>query len=155
MDVSTTVTRRIAEPRDALFARFVPVALEDILHAYGPVPAVTGTSEQTGPWDVVGSTRTVHLADGSRAQERVTRCETPEAFGYTVDAFTNPVRLLARHARGEWTFTERGAATDVTWTYTFAARNPLAAAVLLPVVTLAWRGFMRRALAAFAALSAA
>lgn len=147
MDVATTVSRRIDEPRDALFARFIPIRLEDILHGYGPVPAVVGTSDQTGPWDVVGSQRTVHLADGSTARERVTRCEAPRAFGYTVDRFTNPIRLLAREARGAWVFDEGG---EVRWTYAFAARSAPAALVLLPIVRIFWRGFMRRALDALA-----
>jgi hypothetical protein len=147
MDVATTVSRRIDEPREALWARFIPVKLEDILHGYGPVPAVTGTSDQTGPWDVVGSSRTVHLSDGSSATERVTRCEAPQTFGYTVRGFTNPVRFLAREARGVWVFEERG---EVRWTYAFAARSPVHALVLAPVVKLFWRGFMRRALDALA-----
>lgn len=148
MDVSTTVSRRIDEPRDALWARFIPVKLEDILGKYGPVPAVTGTSGQTGPWDVVGSSRTVHLSDGSSASERVTRVQAPQAFGYTVSGFTNPVRFLAREARGVWVFAEDG---EVRWTYTFVARSVPAALVLAPVVRFAWRGFMRRALDALAA----
>jgi hypothetical protein len=147
MDVSTTVSRRIDEPRDALFARFVDVELEDILHRYGPVPAVTDTTDQTGPWDVVGSSRTVHLSDGSSATERVTRCETPHVFGYTVGGFTNPVRFLAREARGVWVFEESG---EVRWTYTFAARSLPAALLLAAIVKTAWRGFMRRALDALA-----
>jgi len=148
MDVSTTVSRRIDEPRDALWARFVPVRLEDILGAYGPVPAVTGTSGQTGPWDVVGSSRTVHLADGSSATERVTAVHAPQVFAYTVSGFTNPVRFLAHEARGVWVFEESG---EVRWTYTFAARSRAAAILLAPVVRLAWRGFMRRGLDALAA----
>lgn len=152
MDVATTVTRRFDEPRDALFARFIPVKLEDILHRYGPVPAVTGTTDQTGPWDVAGSARTVHLADGSTAQERVTRCDTPSLFTYTVDGFTNPVRLLASEARGRWVFAEvpSSGATDVAWTYAFTARSWPAGVLLTPIVKLFWRGFMRRALDALA-----
>ncbi|WP_445148745.1 SRPBCC family protein [Baekduia sp. Peel2402] len=148
MDVSTTVSRRIDEPRDALWARFIPVRLEDILGKYGPVPAVTGTSGQTGPWDVVGSSRTVHLSDGSSATEQVTAVQAPQMFGYTVSGFTNPVRFLAREARGVWVFEESG---EVRWTYTFAARSLPAALLLAPVVRFAWRGFMRRALDALAA----
>jgi Polyketide cyclase / dehydrase and lipid transport len=147
MDVATTASRHIDEPRDELFARFIPIKLEDILHRYGPVPAVTGTSDQTGPWDVVGSRRAVHLADGSTAQERVTLCEAPDRFGYTVSGFTNPIRFLAREARGVWVFAEDG---EVRWTYTFAARSPAHALLLAPVVWLLWRGFMRRALDALA-----
>lgn len=147
MEVATTVKRQVAEPRGALFARFIPVRLEDILRGYGPVPAVTHTSGQTGPWDVVGSSRTVHLSDGSTATERVTLCETPATFGYTVGGFTNPVRFLAREARGTWVFEESG---EVRWTYAFEARSVFAAALLFPIVRIFWRGFMRRGLDALA-----
>jgi hypothetical protein len=147
--VATTVQRTIAVAREPLFARFIPVDLPDILKRYGPVPAVVRTSGQTGPWDVVGSSRTVHLSDGSSATERVTACEAPRHFGYTVSGFTNPVRLLAREARGQWWFEEDAddaGATRVRWTYAFEARSRPAALLLAPVVKLAWRGFMRRAL---------
>ena len=151
--VATTVSVRIAEPREPLFARFIPVELPAILHAYGPVPAVAATSDQTGPWDVVGSSRTVHLADGSTASERVTACTTPSYFAYTVSGFTNPVRFLARAAHGQWWFDaapDDPGATDVRWTYAFEARSRAAALVLAPIVRFAWRGFMRRGLATFA-----
>lgn len=149
--VATTVQQHIAEDREPLFARFIAVALEDILTGFGPIPAVTSTSGQTGPWDVVGSSRTVHLADGSEARERVTACTTPASFAYTVAGFTNPVRLLAREAHGQWWFAKApGGGTDVRWTYAFEARSWPAAALLAPVVKLLWRGFMRRGLAALA-----
>jgi hypothetical protein len=151
--VATTVSLRIAEQREPLFARFIPVALPDILTGYGPVPAVVATSDQSGPWDVVGSSRTVHLADGSTATEQVTACATPSYFAYTVSGFTNPVRLLARAAHGQWWFdvaADDPDATEVRWTYAFEARSRVAAAALAPVVRFAWRGFMRRGLAALA-----
>jgi hypothetical protein len=114
---------------------------------------VTSTSDQTGPWDVPGSARTVHLADGSTATERVTACTTPSYFAYTVSGFTNPVRFLAGEARGQWWFDvahDDPNATEVRWTYAFEARSRATAAVLAPVVRFAWRGFMRRGLAALA-----
>jgi len=154
--VATTASVRVAVPREPLFAWFIPVELPRILGGYGPVPAVVATSDQSGPWDVPGSHRTVHLADGSTARERVTACERPAAFGYTVDGFSGPVRHLAREARGRWTFTPAGpAATDVSWTYAFEARSAAAAVLLAPAVKLAWRGFMRGALARMATLAPA
>jgi len=152
--VATTVSVRVAAAREPLFDWFIPIELPRILTGFGPVPAVVATSEQSGPWDVPGSRRTVHLADGSTAHERVTSCERPAGFGYTVDGFSGPVRHLAREGRGAWTFTAAGAAeTDVRWTYTFEARSRAAALVLTPVVKLAWRGFMRRALERLAVLA--
>jgi hypothetical protein len=152
--VATTVSVRVAAAREPLFDWFIPIELPRILAGWGPVPAVTGTSEQSGPWDTPGSRRTVHLADGSTAHERVTACERPARFGYTVDGFSGPVRHLATAGHGQWWFTDAGpGATDVRWTYTFDARSRAAAVLLAPVVKLAWRGFMRRALDRLAALA--
>ncbi|HEY6759328.1 MAG TPA: SRPBCC family protein [Baekduia sp.] len=143
--ISATVTATTPEPRDELFARFIPVQLPDILTGWGPVPAVAATSGQTGPWDTPGSTRTVHLSDGSTARERVTDCRTPAYFAYVVAEFTNPVRHLATEAHGQWWFDQDGDAntTHIRWTYSFTARSPAAALALQPVVALAWRRFMR------------
>jgi hypothetical protein len=144
---SATVTASTEEDRDALFARFIPVRLEDILTGWGPVPAVVRSSNQSGPWDVPGSSRTVHLEDGSTAREAVTDCRAPAYFAYTVKDFTSPVRFLASEARGQWWFDERpGGGTDVRWTYAFVPRSAAAAAVLAPIVGHAWRRFMRAGL---------
>jgi Polyketide cyclase / dehydrase and lipid transport len=150
--VTTTVSSRIGVPRDALFARFIPIELPRILHRHGPVPAVIATSGQTGPWDRPGSRRTVLLGDGSTAREEVTLCEAPARFGYRVAEFSGPVRHVASEARGRWWFAEAGPdATDVRWQYTFVARSALARLALAPVVRIAWRRYMAAALARLAA----
>jgi hypothetical protein len=152
--VATTVSVRVDAAREPLFDWFIPIELPRILTGWGPVPAVVATSDQSGPWDTPGSRRTVQLADGSTAHERVTLCERPAAFGYTVDGFSGPVRHVATEGRGQWWFDAAGAgATDVRWTYTFQARSRAAALLLTPVVKIAWRGFMRRALHQLAALA--
>ncbi|WCB96278.1 hypothetical protein DSM104299_05035 [Baekduia alba] len=146
--VSTTVTATAPVPRTTLFDRFIPIALPDILTGWGPIPAVTTTADQTGPWDQPGSSRTVHLADGSTARERVTECRTPTYFAYVVTDFTNPVKHLAREGRGQWWFDEAGPdATHIRWTYTFEARSRAARLLLAPVVHTAWQRFMRVGLA--------
>ena len=142
--------------QEALFAWFIPVELSRILLGYGPIPAVVSTSDQTGPWDHVGSRRMVHLADGSTAREEVTECVGPQLFGYRVAEFSGPVRFLAREARGRWHFEPAGPhATDVTWTYSFVARSTPAAFAMAPMVRLAWRGFMRRGLEEVSRLASA
>lgn len=152
--ISTTVTTTAPVPRAPLFDLFIPVALPEILTGWGPIPAVTATSDQTGPWDQPGSTRTVHLADGSTACERVTDCTTPAYFAYVVSDFTNPIKYLAREGRGQWWFDEAGAgATHVRWTYTFEARSRAAGLLLAPVVHAAWQRFMRVGLARLVALA--
>ena len=154
--VATTASVRVAAAREPLFDWFIPIELPRILTGYGPVPAVVSTSDQSGPWDQPGSRRTVHLADGHTAHERVTACQRPASFGYTVDGFTNVLRHFASEGRGQWSFEPAGDdATDVRWTYTFQARSAAAALLLTPVVKIAWRGFMRRALDRLAELARA
>ena len=107
---------------------------------------MTGTTDQTGPWDQPGSARTVHLADGTTARERVTDCTRPSYFAYVVADFTNPVRHLARQAVGQWWFDEATDDPDTThirWTYTYEARSRAAALALRPIVAVAWTRFMR------------
>jgi hypothetical protein len=153
-NVATTVSIRIDRAREPLFDWFIPIELPRILTGWGPIPAVVATSDQSGPWDTPGSRRTVHLADGSLAHERVTACARPAVFAYTVNGFSGPVRHAAVEGRGQWWFEAAGAgATDVRWTYTFQARSRAAALLLTPVVKIAWRGFMRRGLDRLAALA--
>jgi hypothetical protein len=155
--VSVSASVRVGVPRAALFDWFIPVELPRILLGYGPVPSVVETTGQTGAWDVPGSSRTVHLSDGSTAREQVTECVRPSRFGYRVGEFTGNVRHLASGARGAWTFEEAaaGGGTDVRWTYTFVARSAVARLVLFPVVKVLWRGFMRAALQRMIELSEA
>jgi hypothetical protein len=114
--------------------------LPKILHRVGPVPAVTGTRDLTGPWDTPGSQRTVVLGDGSTAREEVLEWVRPERFRYRVDAFTSPIGRLADHALGDFRFS----ATGFEWTYAFAPRNAAAALVLRPFVRFAWSRYMAR-----------
>jgi hypothetical protein len=152
--IATTVTARVAAAQEPLFEWFIPIELPRILVGWGPIPAVVASTDQSGPWDRPGSQRTVHLADGHTAREQVTACERPTSFGYTVTTFSNALRHLASEGRGEWWFTPASAdTTDVRWTYTFVARSRLAGLVLLPVVKLAWRGYMRRGLDRLAELA--
>ncbi len=152
--ISATVRTRIAKPRAALFDYFIPIELPRILLGYGPIPAVVATSEQSGPWDRVGSTRTVRLADRSTACEQVTACERPEFFAYRVSEISSQLGRLVLEGRGQWRFTEVDrCSTEVSWTYTFAARSRLARLALIPVVRLLWRGYMRVGMRVFAGLA--
>lgn len=146
--ISTTVRSLVAVPRSPLFEWFIPLQLPDILLGYGPLPAVVGTSGQSGPWDRPGSGRTVHLADGSTAFEEVTVCQRPSYFAYRVSKPTNILRLLVREAVGQWWFEEQADQTSITWTYTFHPHNFLTALLLFPVVRLFWNGYMRVGLTA-------
>lgn len=123
------------------------IAAEDVLPkvltGYWPLPAVVRTSDNTGPWDRPGSARRIHLADGSTVREQVTDHDGPRFFAYRVWEFGNPIlRGLADEARGEWTFAAAPGGTQVSWTYTFTAKNSLAAVPLSGIARLLWRGYM-------------
>lgn len=141
-----TVTRRALIPGtpDAVF-KFIAAedVLPKLLTGYGPLPAVVGTSENTGPWNRPGSARLIHLADGSTVREQVTDHDGPRFFGYRVWDFGHPIlRRLADEAHGAWTFAAVPGGTQVVWTYSFRARNRWAAVPLSGIAQVLWRGYM-------------
>src|SRR5262249_36406922 len=109
--------------QDAAFAHIVPIDLASIFTGYGPLPAVTRTQDQVGAWDTVGQTRTVHLSDGSSAQELLTAYERPGYFSYAVSGFTGVLRHFTSSANGEWWFTTVAPGrTRIRWRYAFNPR---------------------------------
>jgi hypothetical protein len=143
-EVSITRSALIPGAPESVFAF---IAAEDVLPkvltGYGPLPAVLRTSGRTGPWDQVGSARVVHLADGGTAREQVTLLDAPRRFAYRVWDISNPiVGALATEARGDWTVVATAQGTKVTWTYTFVAKNAIAAAPLSAIAQVLWRGYM-------------
>jgi Polyketide cyclase / dehydrase and lipid transport len=117
--------------------------LPKVLTGYAFLPAVVATSGNTGAWDVPGSQRTVHLADKTTALEQVKLFERPTRFAYRVTNFTHPIlKNLSNGARGEWLFKPVEGGVDVSWTYTFEAKNAVAALPLSSVARLLWQGYM-------------
>jgi hypothetical protein len=143
---SSAITRTavIAAPLEQVFT-FITAedVLPKVLTGFGPLPAVVGTSGNTGPWHQPGSSRVVHLADDTTAREQVTHFTALRGFAYRVWDFGNPVvRTLATQARGGWAFEAVARGTQVSWTYTFTARNAAAALPLSGMTQLLWRGYM-------------
>ncbi len=117
--------------------------LPKVLHRWGPVPGVRGTTGNTGPWDTPGSSRTVVLEDGSTAGETLLRWERPSIFAYRVEAMTNPLGRLVDHAHGTWRFTATpGGGSQFTWTYAFMPRGRIAAPLIRAFVAIAWARYM-------------
>lgn len=135
-------------PRQKLFDLFFTLELRDVMKGYAFLPSVVGTREQSGKWNIPGSTRITVLSDGSTAFEEVTACEEPRLFSYRVSKFTNMFRYLVKEARGEWVFTEGDSTntTSVKWTYSFYTKNFSAKVVLWPIFKVFWKGYMRRTL---------
>lgn len=141
--VSHTVNRLASVGVESLFDTVVAEdVLPKVLHRWGPIPAVVGTRDLTGPWTTPGSERTVVLDDGSSARERLTLWERPERFEYVVDRFTSPLGRLVDHATGAWDFDDRGTASSFRWTYSFHPRSFAASLPLQLVVRTAWARYM-------------
>jgi Polyketide cyclase / dehydrase and lipid transport len=138
-----TVSRELEVDVERVFDVVVAEdVLPKVLRRWGPVPAVSGTRDMTGPWDTPGSERTVVLEDGSTAHERVLVWERPRRFEYRVDRFTSPLGRLVDHAIGTWDFTKTERGSSFRWTYSFDGRGRLAAILLRLFVRTAWARYM-------------
>ena len=119
--------------------------LPKILKGHGLLPAVTGTSEQTGPWDKPRSARST--SSRTTVREEVLRAERGVYFGYHVWDYTNPLfKRLVDHARGSFEFRPEGAGTSVAWTYAFVPRSAAARPLLWLIVHLLYQGYMESCL---------
>lgn len=142
-EVRCTVHRHVAAPVERTFAEVVAEdVLPKILRPYRLIPAVVGTSGNTGPWDVVGSRRCISFSDGGTAREEVTEWVEPKRFAYRVDRFTNILGRLVTHATGAWVFTPERDGSAFTWTYSFSPRNRLTGPLVRAFVRTLWSGFM-------------
>ena len=150
-EVSTTAAAPLAQ----VWAVFVPIDLAQVFpQGSGPIPAVVGTSDQTGPWDVVGNARRVRGADGTSVREESLASDPCDGappregrarFAYRVDGFTGPLAALTTAALGEWSFVETAPdRTQITWRYRFTPRSALMAPLLSALIALFWRTYMRR-----------
>jgi hypothetical protein len=149
--VATTVVSTIAVPRRALYAWLVPGVflneLDSVLRDEAGLPGVTRTTGTTGPWDVAGSTRIVHLSDGTFCRETVRTATAPDYFAYRLTEFSSRlIRMLVREANGQWWFTDDGSGTRAKWTYTAESRSFLATPLLIPVIRIMWNRYMSTAM---------
>ncbi|HEU4658875.1 MAG TPA: SRPBCC family protein [Capillimicrobium sp.] len=146
--VPVTVEATARAPVETTFDAIVPIDLAAIFTGYGPLPAVTGVREQTGPWTRAGERRVVQLADGSEAPELLTRVDRPDGFAYVVGPFSGRLAWLVRDVHGDWCFwgDEAAGTTRIRWTYAFAPRGSLARAVVRVVLAPLWRRYAEQAL---------
>lgn len=145
--LATTVETIIDVPRERAFWGIVPIDLRSIFTGFGPLPAVTGITDQVGNWDAVGQTRSVTLSDGSSAREGITGYKNPQYFSYTVSGFTGVFRFLTTSANGEWWFEPVSESrTHIKWRYAYHSRNVAAIPLLWFIVNVLWRGYMKKAL---------
>jgi hypothetical protein len=150
-DVSTTVVSLIAAPRQPFYAWLIPhvfyTELETVLRDAAFMPGVTKTTGTTGPWDKPGSTRIVHLNDGTSVRETVTSATAPDYFAYKLTEFSSPmIRRLVKEARGQWWFTDQDNGLHAKWTYTAESKTFLGGLMLQPVIKILWHRYMKAAM---------
>lgn len=133
------VPGRIEDVFDFLVAEDV---LPKILTGYGLLPGIVSTSQVSGPWDQPGATRTVHLADGSTVREGVTHYQRARYFAYRIWQPSFALKYLMSGAVGQFWSEQQGGEVEVTWTYTFAAKNRIARLPLWLFVQAQWKGYM-------------
>lgn len=143
MIASYTVRRELSVPVERAFDVVVAEdVLPAVLHRWGPIPGVVGTTDLTGPWDTPGSERTVLLSDGRSARETVLAWERPSRFAYRVEEIEGSLGRLVNHAIGEWWFEATGSGSHLRWTYTF---SPTRGGLLVALFTrTAWAAYMRQ-----------
>lgn len=109
----------------------------------GPLPGVVRVEGQTGAWDAVGQTRTLHLSDGSSVVETTREVDPPRRFSYQLTDFTKLFGSLVAYARAEWDFDAAEGGTRIRWTYTFYAQ-PARGAIVWLIVRLLWGPYMKK-----------
>jgi len=132
-------------PLDWTWNVLVPIDPARFYPKFGPIPATVAVREQSGPWNEVGQTRKLILADGGHVIETITDVENEAFFAYELTDFQKAFKLLVHHARAEWTYTATPDGTLVHWTYTFVPRKNRGWAVGL-IVQLWWGSYMRAVL---------
>jgi hypothetical protein len=149
--VATTVTSTIDAPRRAFYEWLITGVfyneLDSVLRDEAGLPGVTRTSGTTGRWDVAGSTRIVHLSDGTTCRETVKTATASDYFSYRLTEFSSRmVGMLVREATGQWWFTDDGSGTHAKWTYTAESRSIFGVPILIPVIKILWHRYMTSAM---------
>jgi Polyketide cyclase / dehydrase and lipid transport len=129
------------------FDAVLPFPLEELFNRrYGPIPSIRATEGQRGVWGEVGQTRTVRLSGGGSMVEELTRVDRPSAFGYTLSNVTGPMKPIASHIEGLWSFAPVGTGMRITWEWTLYPASAMSV-VVLPIFRRAWDGYARQSLA--------
>ncbi|MEO9137559.1 MAG: SRPBCC family protein [Jatrophihabitans sp.] len=148
----------MATPTVMSCSRTYPVTLPDAFDAvltlplttifdqrYGPIPPIK-SDDFDGEWGTVGQSRTIQLRGGGSMREELTRVDRPTAFGYRISGITGPMKPLASHIDGLWSFDSAGTGVRVTWQWQLHPASAVSAAIV-PVFARFWRGYAAQSLA--------
>ena len=147
----------MATPITIESSRAIPVGLQQAFEGTLPLPLTTIFSRrfallppirevrgQHGAWGQSGQSRMIITSDGGTMRELLTDVEPPHSFSYRLTDVTGPLRPLVESIDGRWEFAPKGTGTEITWRWTLHPRHP--GAVILPLITMMWRGYARQAL---------
>jgi len=151
LEVVASAAFRLSSANVNIYDIFEFVSAEDVLPVvltgYGLMPGVVRTSGNTGSWDSPGSSRMVHLEDGSSFREQLTAYDAPRYFAYRTSEYTFSLRFLAAYGTSRLYFasTSEGAPyeTDIRWDYAFHAKDRVRTLPLYFFVRMQWLGYMR------------
>ena len=140
-------SRAVPAPVDEAFPHTLRLPLPELYsRRYLAIPPVARVDQlDPGDWGTVGQRRTIHTADGGSMLETLTRCDTPDVFGYDITDLRGGLSPLAERIEGTYSFEKAGTGTRVTWSWVIHPRNSLGATVL-PVFARMWAGYARQAL---------
>jgi hypothetical protein len=147
----------MASPVTIESSRAIPVGLQQAFEGTLPLPLTTIFSrrfallppikevrDQHGAWGQSGQSRMIITSDGGTMRELLTDVQPPHSFSYRLTDITGPLRPLVESIDGRWEFAPKGTGTEITWRWTLHPRH--AGAVMLPLITMMWRGYARQAL---------
>ena len=84
---------------------------------FGPIPAIRGVVLHAPL--AVGSTRSVHNADGTVLEETITAHDPPVSHAYTLSGFSAPFSWLVSRGEANWIITGPEFGARVSWDYEF------------------------------------
>jgi hypothetical protein len=145
--ITVESTRVVPVARQTAFDRTLPMPLTAIFtRRHALLPPIKQVVGQIGSWAQPGQSRTVVTTDGGTMREELTAVDRPHSFSYHLTDITGPFRLLVDSIDGRWVFAAGPLDGDtvITWRWTLHPRG--AGAVAMPLITMMWRGYAKKAL---------
>lgn len=150
--VRFSVTGTTVVPAQVAFDRVVPRDDSTLFRGYLVLPAVKGITDASGPWNVVGQQRTVHLSDGGSFHEEITRFDRPGSadsggrFDYRVTRFTGILSKLVSDAEARWDYEPAPGGSRIRWSYGYRPL-PRRRFIVKRLIGPIWLVYMRRSIA--------
>lgn len=145
--LTVSASRTFPVPADRAYELTITWPLDELfVRRFGPIPPIVRTEQDDDDaWGTIDQVRTIHLGDGGSMREQLTVVDAPNEFGYRITGITGPMKGLADHIDGLWSFEPVGTGSRISWTWTIHPKYA-ASAVVLPVFGKIWQAYARRSL---------